>query len=292
MRNRDNFTQATIDKLSRQAGNFCSNPDCRIMVMSAKAQGGNGITNLGVAAHICAAAPGGPRYNEDMTPAERKDHSNGIWLCQNCAHLIDSEPHNYSVALLHEWKVDAQKFAREKLGTKPFNTPVTHMLPEQIYRKNDIEFIQNYLDFAPFTRIPYFLSRMPETLYLDFFDIGEYWYHAHIDMPHLCDLKDRKLNELFQDFFDKYNLLYNLINGYYEESTYSIPHFTSPITTRSPHLIYLNNKLPRNLHEDLRINIGNNTNIFMNIYREVIDYLRTNYPEIILEGRNSLPSKS
>ncbi len=168
MRNRDNFTQATIDKLSRQAGNFCSNPDCRIMVMSAKAQDGNGITNLGVAAHICAAAPGGPRYNEDMTPTARKNHSNGIWLCQNCAHLIDSEPHNYSVALLQEWKVDAQKFAREKLGTKPFNIPVPPMLPEQIYRKNDIDFIQTYLDFAPFTRIPYFLSRMPGILNLDF----------------------------------------------------------------------------------------------------------------------------
>ena len=289
MSNRDNFTQKTIYKLSREAGNFCSNPDCRIMVMSAKAQGDIGITNLGVAAHICAAAPGGPRYDEYMTSDARKHESNGIWLCQNCAHLIDSEPHNYSVALLQEWKVDAQKFAREKLGTKPFNIPVPPMLPEQIYRKNDIDFIQNYLDFAPFTRVRSFLTRIPREFFVDFFDIGEYWELAHIDMPHLCKLRDSRLDKLFQDFFEKYSALCKLINGSYSykdrEKTYSIPHFISPQITRTPHLIFLNHELPRESYEQLKTNIQSNANEFMFIYDEVIDYLRINYPEIILEGR-------
>ena len=32
----------------------------------------NKIINIGVAAHICAAAPGGPRYDSAMTEEERK----------------------------------------------------------------------------------------------------------------------------------------------------------------------------------------------------------------------------
>ncbi len=103
-------------------------------------------------------------------------------------------------------------------------------------------------------------------------------------MPHLCKLKDRKLNELFQDFFDKYDLLLNLINGYYKGSTYFIHHFISPQITRTPHLIFLNHELPRESYEQLETNIQSNANEFMFIYNEVIDYLRINYPEIILEG--------
>jgi hypothetical protein len=62
--------------------------------------------NIGVAAHICAAAPGvgARRYRADMTPEQRKSHENGIWLCQDCAKAIDSDDSIFTEAFLHTWK--------------------------------------------------------------------------------------------------------------------------------------------------------------------------------------------
>jgi hypothetical protein len=62
--------------------------------------------NIGVAAHICAAAPGpgARRYRADMTPEQRKSHENGIWLCQDCAKAIDSDDPAFSEEVLHGWK--------------------------------------------------------------------------------------------------------------------------------------------------------------------------------------------
>ncbi|MFV1892700.1 hypothetical protein VWX35_16320 [Phaeobacter sp. A36a-5a] len=62
--------------------------------------------NIGVAAHICAAAPGvgARRYRAEMTPEQRKSQENGIWLCQDCAKAIDSDDPIFTEALLHSWK--------------------------------------------------------------------------------------------------------------------------------------------------------------------------------------------
>ena len=40
-------------------------------------------------------AQGGPRYDASMTPEERKSFENGIWLCQSCSKLIDTDITRY-----------------------------------------------------------------------------------------------------------------------------------------------------------------------------------------------------
>ena len=62
--------------------------------------------NIGVAAHICAAAPGpgARRYRGEMTPEQRKSYENGIWLCQDCAKAIDAADPAFSEEVLHGWK--------------------------------------------------------------------------------------------------------------------------------------------------------------------------------------------
>jgi len=45
---------------------------------------GESITT-GVTAHICDAAPGGPRFDPNMTVAQRRHYDNGIWLCLGTA---------------------------------------------------------------------------------------------------------------------------------------------------------------------------------------------------------------
>lgn len=111
---RDDFPKPVIDKLRTRVANRCSNPDCRVPTTGPA--GSNKINNIGIAAHICAAAAGGPRYADDMTSAERKSFNNGIWLCTICAKKIDSDVDRYPEALLQRWKMQAEATAEQELG--------------------------------------------------------------------------------------------------------------------------------------------------------------------------------
>ncbi len=112
--NRDDFPERTKKILQERVGNRCSNPKCRCLTSGPNAEE-NKATRIGVAAHITAAAQGGPRYDEALTPEERKSIQNAIWLCQNCAKLIDSDPLQYSVGLLLRWKAHSEELARLEL---------------------------------------------------------------------------------------------------------------------------------------------------------------------------------
>ena len=114
--NRDDFSEKTKDILAKRVTCICSNPDCRKRTMGPNSDP-NKSSNIGIAAHICAAAPGGKRYDVNMTPEERADIKNGIWLCQDCAHLIDTDEKKYSVSLLHQWKDLAESIAEKAISS-------------------------------------------------------------------------------------------------------------------------------------------------------------------------------
>ncbi len=101
--NRDEFASKIKENLARRAGHQCSNPSCGV-VTSGPHQDEDRAINVGVAAHITAASPGGPRYNEFLTPEERSSITNAIWLCQKCAKLIDSDVKSYNEELIRIWK--------------------------------------------------------------------------------------------------------------------------------------------------------------------------------------------
>ena len=106
--NRDEFTSTTRELLGRRVGYRCSNPYCRKLTCGA-GDAVDDYVSIGVAAHICAAASGGPRYDADMTPEMRKDIQNGIWLCQSCSRLIDRNETRYTVDVLNGWKKRAER---------------------------------------------------------------------------------------------------------------------------------------------------------------------------------------
>lgn len=124
---RDDFTQNTKRTLSQRVGLKCSNPDCgRITFGPTKKK--DKVANIGVAAHICAASSGGPRYDQNMTSNDRKSINNGIWLCQNCATLIDKDVETYTKELLCDWKNSAEEKASNHLKGIP---PKLNNLPKQ-----------------------------------------------------------------------------------------------------------------------------------------------------------------
>ena len=104
---RDDFPEKIKSLLRDRVGGFCSNPNCRITTIGPN-DNPNKKTSIGQAAHITAASPNGPRYNDSLSKDERGSYDNGIWLCNNCAKCIDADPERYTVALLRKWKADAE----------------------------------------------------------------------------------------------------------------------------------------------------------------------------------------
>jgi hypothetical protein len=103
---RDNFSAKTNRILAARVGYHCSNPTCMGWTSGPQLDE-DGAINIGVAAHITAASPDGPRYDANMTSTTRRSGMNGIWLCQSCSHLIDRDENRYTVKELHRWKKDA-----------------------------------------------------------------------------------------------------------------------------------------------------------------------------------------
>lgn len=99
---RDEFKRSVVNELARRAGHCCSNPNCQKPTVGP--DGGSGSANIGVAAHISAAANGGPRYDPSLSSVERSSIENGIWLCQTCSRLIDVDELSHPPELLSEWK--------------------------------------------------------------------------------------------------------------------------------------------------------------------------------------------
>ena len=99
MRNRDDFPAAVKTRLAQRVRYLCSKPDCGAPTARPK-DNPYGAVNIGVAGHISSAAPGGPRYNPNLTRDQRRDIDNGIWLCQNCGKPIDSDEPRFTKVLL------------------------------------------------------------------------------------------------------------------------------------------------------------------------------------------------
>src|SRR5262245_37950132 len=112
---RDEFPPNVIEALSKRVASRCSNPDCGRVTSGPHSSAGKYV-NLGVAAHITAASQGGARYDPNITSERRKSAENGIWLCQNCAKLVDNDPVTYPDSLLREWKKNKEKETEELIS--------------------------------------------------------------------------------------------------------------------------------------------------------------------------------
>jgi hypothetical protein len=106
--NRDDFTEKTKLQIAKRAGWLCSDPSCRRPTIGSTSDG-DGEINLGTAAHICAAAPGGPRYDSNQTAEQRRSVDNGIWMCKLHGTAVDAKDSKFTVKLLREWKTQAQR---------------------------------------------------------------------------------------------------------------------------------------------------------------------------------------
>lgn len=104
---RDNFSAPVKRKMAERAGYICSNPSCNRVTIGPENSDPNKSSSIGVAAHICAAASGGPRYDMSQTSIQRGSIKNGIWLCASCSTVIDNNNGlDYPAEHLRKWKRD------------------------------------------------------------------------------------------------------------------------------------------------------------------------------------------
>src|SRR2546422_5585799 len=121
---RDDFSKTATEALGKRVGFLCSNPECRQPTTGPQEKQG-AVIIIGVAAHLTAAAPGGPRYDATLSTDQRRSISNGIWLCQSCAKLVDSDERRFTLEVLREWRDHAERSALEKIrGVAPLGRRV------------------------------------------------------------------------------------------------------------------------------------------------------------------------
>ncbi|MGD9803843.1 MAG: NACHT domain-containing NTPase [Hyphomicrobiaceae bacterium] len=134
-KNRDEFSPATKRAIERQARGHCSNPACRRLTHAATSDGAGEI-NIGQASHICAAAPGGPRYDPQMTSDERAAADNGIWLCDVHGRAVDAKDSKFTVDELRGWKRQTNEDSwRSVMHNVPYGPDMQAPTPDDLGRR-------------------------------------------------------------------------------------------------------------------------------------------------------------
>ena len=109
---RDDFSTPVKEQIARRVGYLCSR--CYRSTVGPTTDP-HRSSNVGIAAHIAAAASGGPRFNTNMTSEERSAAPNGIWCCGPCAKRIDDDPLRFTVPILLELRAAAERAADQRL---------------------------------------------------------------------------------------------------------------------------------------------------------------------------------
>lgn len=225
---KNNFSKKTKAIIASQVNNICSNPDCRIHTCGPHSEEDKKNSN-GQAAHIRAASPGGPRYEAQMTPSERSSAENAIWLCANCATMIDKDPAKYPVDLLQSWKIQAKSDSLAKLGKSeaekylPQPSGIVHALLPQISelpydeaRKKLIQAgWQPYLNHWSF-------ANDPDICYGNgpFF-----WRKCFYEICNACPTGYANCNFLFNDSYGN-RLMVSTVGEAFEDNMPTVDHFS------------------------------------------------------------------
>jgi hypothetical protein len=114
MTNRDEFSKKVRLAVAARAQWRCSLTGCGKHTIGPSDEGPDAF------ASICAASPGGRRYDASMTPDERGGIDNAIWMCSDHAKLIDRDAVTFTAeqlrAMKREHEVACARAVRTGLG--------------------------------------------------------------------------------------------------------------------------------------------------------------------------------
>ncbi|HFU4536168.1 TPA: hypothetical protein ACGPBQ_002737 [Yersinia enterocolitica] len=143
---RDDFSPKTKQILSDRVGGRCSYPGCGQVTTGPNLHDPAKKVNTGVAAHITAAAKGGPRFDENLTSEQRSAIENGVWMCEHHGRLIDADFSSYTIDQLKTWKsiAEANQSELQKLSQQS---------GAQAYSDRDLRLLETITDIFSYTAL-------------------------------------------------------------------------------------------------------------------------------------------
>lgn len=105
-------TEGTRIRLAHIAGGICAKCGCGLVENATML---SSSVHLGECAHIRGEKPGAARFDKNMTPEQRRDFDNLIYLDGRCHTIIDSQEETYNVEYLYGMKSDQWIAYKERI---------------------------------------------------------------------------------------------------------------------------------------------------------------------------------
>lgn len=105
------INEKELKKLCMKNGRFCAICHTDLII---KNDASNLDTIIAEIAHIKGKQPGGPRYDDSMTPKERNASDNLILLCPNCHKKVDDQGEVYTTEKLTQIKEEYESWITER----------------------------------------------------------------------------------------------------------------------------------------------------------------------------------
>jgi hypothetical protein len=138
-KSRDEFTPKVRGILASRASYRCSICEKSTIGPGDDAEA---ILSDGIAAHITAAAPGGPRFDRTLSQEERGSPANGIWLCTQHGREVDADVSAFPREVLRGLKRIREEAARKEHVNARVSAHQTAQLIEIPYVGTDLKLFE------------------------------------------------------------------------------------------------------------------------------------------------------
>lgn len=259
----DSITALAIKKLYGRSAGKCN--ICKVKLFEEH-------VHIGEMAHVIAKKPNGPRG--DVSQSNDNSYENLILLCSNDHTRVDNDPIRYTVDYLHtikreheEWIDSATDFSGDSLKK----------------RKSDVDFLNAYFQFTPFTRLRSLVDSLPHSFNLDFYMFEEQFQNALKGFPAHYPLYDTSLHDYFDGFIVTISNIERIINGYVPMPNGGRAEIYHSVNGNQ---CFINS---RDINPSTYATIENELNDLKGTleyyYSKLIEYIRKYYSEIELESR-------
>ncbi|QOE09627.1 HNH endonuclease [Pseudomonas asiatica] len=229
--------------------------------------------NMSEAAHVIAQSKKGPRGEEGYT-GDIDDYDNLVLLCPTHHKAVDDNPNSFPSSWLRAKKNELEQW-------------VNNSLQLDSRRNSDVNALRLLMKNLAFTRIHGYFEDLPDSFDLNFFDIGTTLDNFPIDLPDARPFYDGVLEAKFSEFEQSYRELSWILTSHIEtDKKGNISVYREAIQRGSKFIVPFNkgelyaHKESFEIQNEIRIRRDR----FLRCYKELMQLLRFNYPEIDLNS--------